>query len=165
MTLVEIFVALGALAVLLSFAAAPLERMSARVDVDIARDNILQALNLAQQSAVRGNVPVRVYLPGNAANAPTPRVQLIAGFSPLRGEVGLFPLPHYSLPEHVRVAMSAGLSEEMSVIEYLPQGRPARDGVITLWSESNPEYVLDIEVGGKPILPAPASPRGHRGLQ
>lgn len=159
-TLVEIFLALGVVAILLSAASAPLERMSARIDLDIARDNILHTLHVAQKSAVRANVPVRVHLSRSAANHP-PRLQLVAGFSSRRGELGLYPLPRYTVPENVRVTLPEG----MTAIEYLAEGRPAMHGVITLSSESNPEYVLEIRVDDGPILRAPGSPQVHRALR
>lgn len=159
-TLVEIFVALAVLAILLSSAAAPLERISARADVDIARENIVHALNVAQRSAVRANVPVRVYL-SESASDDRPHVQLAAGYSPLRGAVDSYPLPNYALPAHVTVTVSEG----MSVIEYLPAGNLAGEGVITLSSESNPGYVIDIRVDDSLTPRAPGSPRGRRALQ
>jgi Tfp pilus assembly protein FimT len=159
-TLVEIFVALGALAIMLSFAAAPLERISARADVDIARENIVNALTVAQRSAVRAHVPVRVYL-SESASFDRPHLQLAAGYSPLRGAVDFYPLPNYALPAHVTVTLSAG----MSVIEYLPAGNLVAEGVITLSSETNPGYVIDLRIDDSLTLRAPASPQGRRALQ
>jgi len=136
-TLIEIFVVLGVVAVLLASAATPLERMSARVDVDIARENIVHALEAAQHSAVRANTPVRVFLSGNTLNN-----RLVAGFSSHRRHMNFYYLPNYTLPKHVTVELTEGLS----MIEYLPIGRVSAMGVISLSSTIHPDYVVNIRI-------------------
>ena len=136
-TLIEIFVVLAVVAVLLASAATPLERMSARVDVDIARENIVHALRSAQHSAIRANTPVRVFLSGNTLNN-----RLIAGFSRHRRPMDFYYLPNYTLPKHVTVKMTEG----MSMIEYLPIGRVSSMGVISLSSTIHPDYVVNIRI-------------------
>jgi Tfp pilus assembly protein FimT len=128
---------LAVVAVLLASAAAPLERMSARVDVDIARENIVHALKAAQHSAVRANTPVRVFLSENTLHN-----RLVAGFSSHRRHMNFYYLPNYTLPEHVTVTMTEG----MSMIEYLPVGRVSSMGVISLSSTIHPDYVVNIRI-------------------
>lgn len=148
-TLLEIFVALGALSVVLTFAAAPLQRMSARVDVDIAHDNIVYTLKTANQAATRAGVPVRVIF---ASNGETRRLE--AGFSSRRGVVDFSYLPHYRLPEHVLVSFTEGMSE----IEFLPTGTASQTGLITLTSTRHPDYVVKIRISHVPTPRGPASP-------
>jgi prepilin-type N-terminal cleavage/methylation domain-containing protein len=153
-TLIEMFVALAVVAILLSAASSSLERMSARVDVDIARENILLALRTAQRSAVRANIPVRLELAADGGS------RLIAGFSSRRRQVEFYAPPNYILPEHITISLSG----ELDVIEYLPTGQARNDGVITIASGDNPDYVVDIDVGAdlegdaEFILQVPASP-------
>lgn len=153
-TLIEIFVALTAAAILLASASSPLKRISARADVDIAGNNVMYALHAAERSAMQANIPVRVFFNENASNN-----RLVAGFSRHRGAIEFYALPYYALPEDVTVSLSAG----MSVIEYLPGGKVYAGGVITLSSRDNPEYVVEIPVDGGEFekgstLRAPASP-------
>lgn len=137
LTLVELLLALGVLAIVLAYAASPLQRMSARADVDLARENIVHALSAARSAAVRANTPVRVLISENSANN-----QLVAGFSRHRGKLDFYLLPNYSLPEHVTISLTAGMSE----IEYQPLGRVSTTGVITLSSRLYPEYVINIRI-------------------
>ena len=151
-TLIEIFVALAALAIVLAVASTPLQRISARADVDIARDSIVGALETARSSARRANTPVRVYLSENASDN-----RLVAGFSPHRGAIDFYPMPNYVLPQHVTVALTGGLS----VIEYLAAGAASGRGMIRLSSTYDPDYVVAIHVENGLILPEPGSPRAR----
>lgn len=147
-TLVEIFVALGVLAIALTFAAVPLERMSARADVDIARENIVYAMKSAHRAAIRANIPVRMFISPDGADN-----RLEAGFSPRRGTVDFNYLPNYRLPEHVSVAFPEGISR----IDFLPSGQVNPAGFITLSSSNHPDYVVTITIDNAVTPRAPAS--------
>lgn len=136
-TLIEVLVALGMLAILLGFAATPLERMSARVDVDMARENVTHVLEAARRASIRANAPVRVLI---SDQAPAGRIE--AAFARQRGNLAYFQLPHYSLPEHVTVSLSEGMSQ----LVFQPIGRVNTTGVITLSSRYNPDYAIRIEI-------------------
>lgn len=136
-SLVEVFVALSIIAVLLSFAASPLERMSARIDVDMARENVVHALETARKASIRANVPVRVQLSNDSAQN-----RVVAGFSSRRAALDFYYLPNYTLPEHVTLTYSEGLSP----IVYDPVGRVDRTGTIRLSSRLNPDYVINIRI-------------------
>ncbi len=77
--------------------------------------------------------------------------QLVAGFSRHRGKLDFYYLPNYSMPEHVTVSLTPGMSE----IEYLPLGRVSTTGVITLSSRIHPEYVINVRIanlGGQLVV-------------
>lgn len=136
-TLVEVILALGVLAILLACAAKPLERMSARIDVDVAREHVVHTLETAQRTAISANRPVRVSLSEDSTHK-----RLVAGFSQSRGALDFYHLPNYDLPDQVTVSISEG----MASIEYLPIGRVSTTGVITLSSRLHPEYVVNIRI-------------------
>jgi Tfp pilus assembly protein FimT len=136
-TLVELFAALGTLAVVLSFASAPLERMSARVEVDLAREDMVQTMRVAQRAAIRTNFPVSVSLSGNHGNT-----RLKAEYSHRTLSLRLDYLPSYIIPENLVVSFSEG----QSIIEYRPAGEPVPSGTIRLFSQVNPDYVVEIQV-------------------
>lgn len=136
-TLIELIMVLGVLAILLAFAASPLERMSARTDVDLAREHIVHALGTARGASIRTNTPVRVVI-----SADSGKNRLVAGYASQRKTPDLYNLPDYTLPKHVTVQLTEGMSE----IEYLPIGRVSTTGTITLSSRIYPDYVINIRI-------------------
>jgi Tfp pilus assembly protein FimT len=136
-TLVELFAALGTLAVVLSFASAPLERMSARIEVDLAREDIVQTLRVAQRAAIRTNFPVSVSLSGTHRNT-----RLKAEYSHRTLSFRLDYLPSYVIPESLVVSFPEG----QSIFVYRPAGEPVPSGTIRLFSQVNPDYVVEIQI-------------------
>ena len=101
----ELFAALGILAVVLSFAATPLERMSARVDVDIAHQNISEMLEAARKAAAKHELPVVITVSKRLG-----RTHLEARYSYRWRNLRLSYIPSYSLPPKVDLVLENGSS-------------------------------------------------------
>lgn len=139
-TLVEITMVLAVLAVLFAFAVSPMARTSARTDVDLAREEFVHALGAARGASIRTNTPVRVVISEDSG-----KYRLVAGFTSHRRSLETHALPDYTLPEHVTVQLTEGMSE----IEYLPIGHVSTTGTITLSSRDYPEYVINIRIANR----------------
>lgn len=134
-TLIELFGALGALAVVLSFASGPLERMSARIEVDVAGKKIIETLQGAQRAAERNGIPVQVALLQDGGS-----IRLVPEFAHRRFSFRLEPLTTYSLPEGIAISLPPGFKGwAYSANGDLLLGEP-----LQLSSQVNSDYVVEI---------------------
>jgi len=136
-TLIELFAALATLAVVLSFASEPLQKMSARIEVDVAKDNVVETLRMARSAAARNKLPVNVKVTQDQG-----MIRLGAEFAQHRSSFRLENLPAYTLPENVTVSFPP----EFEALTYPPVGDTRTSGTIKLSSLSNPDYIVEIRV-------------------
>ena len=140
-TLVELFAALAILAIVLSFASPPLERMSARVDVDIARDNIEHMLKTASRAAVKHELPVVISVSDHQG-----RTHLAAHYAYRWRSLRLHHIPSYTLPPMVNAVLMNG----SKTIELGKNGYAGHKQSIQLYSETNPGYSVSIRIDTEP---------------
>ncbi len=111
--------------------------MSARIEVDVAKDNVIKALLAAQNAAVRNQLPVNVRF-----TEEQDMMRLEAKFTQRRSSFMLQNLPVYILPENITVTHDLGLTG----MTFSPEGFPALDGLIRLSSKKNPGYFVEIPI-------------------
>lgn len=138
-TLVELFTALAVLAIILSFASAPLQRMSAYVDVDIAHDNISHMIRVARRSAANNRLPIVISISRKEG-----RIHMEANHSYQWRNLRLDPITPYSLPEGV----NAVLDGDQTSIGFGEIGQALQVQQMQIFSEANPEYRVDLMIGG-----------------
>ena len=139
MTLVELFAALAILAVVLSFASSPLERMSARVDVDVAHENFSHMLSIARRAAVKHQLPVVISVTKRFG-----KTHLEASYSYRWRNLRLDPIPSFSLASGV----GALLEDGSSVIRLEEDGFTRKTQHIRFFSEVHPDYMVEARIEG-----------------